>query len=95
MNEQGDNNRTLRRIYDINNRLCQHVYQTTFTQLNKLHLQFENTIKRLQTLKQVTDSIYSGSKEKLNQTLQNVSQNSLVSQCLSIVNRDNLSLEVT
>jgi hypothetical protein len=89
-----DQQRTqLRRIYDINNRLYTHVYQTTFTQLNNIHVQFENTIKRLQTLKQVTDSMYSGSRDRLNQTFDRVAQNSLVAQCMSVVNRENLSRE--
>jgi hypothetical protein len=92
--EGGEQQRTLRRIYDINNRLYNGVHQATFTKLSYIHLQFESTIKRLQTLKDLSDSVYSGSKERLNTTLQAVKQNSLVSQCVSLIDRNNLSLEV-
>ena len=91
--EQHKEHRTLRRIYDINNRVYKHVYQTTFTQLSKIHFQFENTLTKLQQLKQLTDSFYSSSRERVATTLQSVSNNTLLAQCLSVVNRDNLSLE--
>lgn len=89
---EGDQ-RTLRRIYDINNRLYKHVYQTTFAQLNYVHLQFENTIKRLQTLKSLSDNVYSGSKERFTKTLESVSKNSLVSQCITLIDKNNLSMD--
>lgn len=84
---------TLRRIYDINSRVYRHLYQTTFVQLNKIHFQFENTIKKLQSLKQLSDAFYSGSRDKFVKTMQTVASKSLVSQCLSTVNRENLSIE--
>ena len=90
---EGGDDRTLRRLYDINNRLCRHVYQTTFTQLNFIHAQFESTITRLQTLKNLTDSVYSGSKERLENTLETVKKNSLVSQCITLIDKNNLSLD--
>jgi hypothetical protein len=92
--ENAEQQRTLRRIFDINNRLYRGVHQATFTKLNYIHLQFEGTIKRLQTLKDLSDSVYTGSRERLSNTLQAVKQNSLVSQCISIIDKNNLSLEV-
>lgn len=80
---------TLRRIYDINNRLYSRLYQSTFTQLNVLHTQFESTIKRMQALKELMEWAYSGSKERFTTT-----KNTLVSQCAAIINKNNMSLEV-
>ena len=85
---------TLRRIYDINSRVYRHVYQYTFVQLNKIHVQFEATIKKLQSLKQLSDAFYSGSRDRFVKTMQSIGNNSLVSQCMSVVNRNNLSLDV-
>lgn len=79
---------TLRRIYDINNRLYSRLYQSTFTQLNILHTQFESTIKRMQALKELMEWAYSGSKERFTTT-----KNTLVSQCAAIINKNNMSLE--
>jgi hypothetical protein len=84
---------TLKRIYDINSRVFRLVYQTTFVQLNRLHYQFENTINKLQLLKQLSDSFYADSKEKVYRTVQTVSNMSLVSQCKSIVNQQKVSIE--
>lgn len=80
---------TLRRIFDINNRL----YQYTFVQLGNLHAQFELTINKLQTLKTLLDSAVNGSKQRLSQTLDSVSKNSLVARCASVIDKNNLSLE--
>lgn len=85
---------TLRRIYDINSRVARHLYQTTFVQLNKIHAQFEMTIRKLQSLKQLSDAFYSGSRDKFVKTMQTVASTSLVSQCLQIVSRENLSVDV-
>lgn len=84
---------TLRRIYDINSRVYRHVYQYTFVQLNKIHVQFEATIKKLQSLKQLSDAFYSGSRDRFVKTMQSIGNNSLVSQCMLVVNRNNLSLD--
>lgn len=86
---------TLKRLYDINSRVYKHLYQTTFVQLNKIHYQFEQTINKLQLLKQLSDSFYAGSKEKISKTLQAVQNNTLVSQCKSLVNKQNISIEVS
>jgi predicted ATPase len=92
--ESGEQQRTLRRIYDINNRLYRGVHQATFAQLNYIHEQFENTIRRLQTLKDLSDSVYNGSRDRLTQTLDTVSKNTLVAQCMSMIDTKNLSIEV-
>lgn len=75
--------RTLRRLYDINNRL----YGATFQQLHRLHFQFENMIQKLQSLKQMSDSM-------INKSFENIKSNSLVSQCVDLINKNNLSLTV-
>jgi len=91
----GENSeRTLRRIFDINNRVYRHVHQATFTQLGFIHLQLENTIRRLQTIKALSDSVFSGSKERLAKTLDNVSKNSLVSRCIKLIDKEKISWNI-
>lgn len=84
---------TLKRLFDINSRVCRRLYQTTFEQLNKIHVQFEATIKKLQSLKQLSDAFYSGSRDRFVDTMQSVKQSTLVSRCLTVVNRENLSIQ--
>ena len=85
---------TLRRIFDINNRVYKHLYHTTFTQLSVLHHQFESYIKRLQAIKEVIEYAYDDSKERINSTLTNVKKNTLVSQCASYIDKNKISLQV-
>ena len=85
---------TLKRIYDINNRVYKHLYQTTFTQLSNVHFQFEIMIKRLQSLKTMSDIIYTDSKKKLSDTLKTVSTNTLFSQCAQLIDKNKLSMNV-
>jgi hypothetical protein len=92
-NEETDDHRTLRRIYDINSRLYNHLYQTTFTQLNRLHFQFENIIQRLQMIKQIMDMVYTESKDRLIGAFKAATDNSLVKQCATIIEKKNISLE--
>lgn len=87
------NQRTLRRIYDINNRVYKHLYQSTFTQLNRLHIQFENTIKRLQFIKQACEMGWNETKDKLNSACNNFTNNSLVKQCALVIEKNKLSLQ--
>ncbi len=82
---------TLKRIYNINKRVYKSVYETTFIQLSKLHLQFENTIKKLQSLKKLMDSIYADTKTKL---IEKFNNNSLVSLCNSQMEKNNISVKV-
>lgn len=70
------------------------MYQTTFTQLSNVHFQFEMTIKRLQSLKTMSDMIYADSKKKLGDTLQTVSKNTLVAQCAQLIDKNKLSMNV-
>lgn len=81
---------TLRRIYDINSRL----YKGTFQQLNRIHFQFETTIQKLQSLKQISDAAMSGSKERLAKTLESVKSNTLVAQCSQLISKNNISPSV-
>lgn len=90
--DTASNPTTLKRLYDINNRVYKHLYQTTFTQLSHVHFQFEMTIKRLQSLKTMSDMIYSDSRKKLGETLQNVSNNTLVAQCVQLIDKNKLSM---
>lgn len=85
---------TLRRIYDINSRVYKHIHLTTFNQLNKIHFQFENTIGKLQSLKQLLDMYYTDSKEKMHTALTSISApNTLFAQCAQYVNKNDFSLE--
>jgi hypothetical protein len=88
----GDSN-TLKRIYDINSRVYKHLYQTTFAQLSVLHLQFENTIKKLQAIRDVLEFGYTDSKERINSAFANVSKNTLVSHCVAFIDKNKISLE--
>lgn len=85
--------RTLRRIYNINNRLYNHLYQTTFNQLNRIHDRFESVISKLEVLKQIMQMGYEEAKDRIVTTLQSTSQLSLVSQCMNVINKRNISLE--
>lgn len=93
-NRSGDESTTLRRIFDINNRVYKHLYQSTFTQLSVLHHQFESYIKRLQAIKEVIEFAYADSKERINSTLTTVKKNTLVSQCASYIDKNKISLQV-
>lgn len=84
--------KTLKRIYDINNRVCKHIYSTTFVQLNRIHAQFEQTIKSLQSLKQFADMMVTEKRQKLTEVFSNVSKSSLVAQCADFIDKNNLSL---
>lgn len=86
------NQTTLKRIYDINNRVYKHLYQTTFNQLSRLHFQFDNMIKRLQSLKKMSDMIYTESKQRFNEAVGAVSRTSLYSQCASVIEKNKISI---
>ena len=86
---------TLKRIFDINNRVYKHLYYSTFSQLSVVHDQFESKIRRLQAIKDVLEFAYADSKEKINSTLTNVTKNTLVSQCITLIEKNRISLEVT
>lgn len=88
-----DDTNTLKRIFDINNRVYKHLYHSTFTQLSVLHHQFESTIRKLQAIKQVLEFAYTDSKERINSTMVNVSNNTLVSQCVNYIDKNKISLE--
>jgi len=88
-----DDNRTLRRIYDINNRVYKHLYQSTFNQLNSLHIQFDNMIKRLQLVKQIVEMGFTETKDRLRGAVKYATETSLAKQCVSVIEKNNLSLE--
>ena len=92
--QMADQTTTLRRIFDINNRVYKHLHHTTFAQLSVLHQQFDNTIKKLQAIKDVLEYSYTDSKERIHTTLNNVSKNTLVSHCVAIIDKNKVSLEV-
>jgi len=87
----GEPNSTLRRIYDINNRVYRLLYEKTFQQLNQLHAQFETTIQKL---KKVKEMIYLSSMNSLNNFKEMVQKNTLVSQAIAVINKNNLTLGV-
>lgn len=81
---------TVKRIYNINKRVYRSVYETTFSQLSKLHVQFEITIKKMMSLKRFLDLVYLDTKEKM---ITSLSQNTLVMQCAVYLNKNNLSIQ--
>jgi hypothetical protein len=83
---------TLRRIYDINNRVYTHIYQTTFSQLHKIHFQFENTIGKLQSLKNMLDMFYADSKQKFSTAMSSMAPNTLYYQCAEYMSKNDLSM---
>lgn len=82
--------KTLRRIYDINNRL----YTATFQQLDRLHFQFETMINKLNTLKDFSLLLASEAKERVITGFKQVKDNTLVSQCVNFIHQNKLSLQV-
>ena len=52
------------------------------------------TIKRLQSLKTMSDMIYTDSRKKLDETLQTVSKHTLVAQCVALIDKNKLSMNV-
>jgi hypothetical protein len=86
---------TLRRIYDINNRVYKHLYHSTFTQLNKLHFDFENTINKLYSVKRLSDLMYMNAKNKIADLMVMFSnRDSLAAKCAQYIGNNNLSIEV-
>ncbi|RNA43843.1 perilipin-2-like isoform X1 [Brachionus plicatilis] len=84
----GDHN-TLRRIYDINNRL----YTATFQQLDRLHFQFETLISKLNTLKDFSLLLVSEAQDRVLTSFKQVKDNTLVSQCVNFIHSNKLSLQ--
>lgn len=80
---------TVRRIYNINKRVYNHVYDTTFLQLAKIHAHFERTIAKMQSLKNLVDEIYT---KRKNQFVEIASEYTLVQKCQSYMEKNNLSL---
>lgn len=81
---------TIRRLYNINKRVYSHVYEATFIQLSKLHMHFERTIQKMQSLKNLMDEIY---KKKKEQIVSVVSESTLYQRCQNYMISNNLSLE--
>jgi hypothetical protein len=85
--------RTLKRLFDINNRIFKHIYHTTFDQLNKIHFQFDQMITSLHSLKKIVDISCEEKKQKLSQTFASFADNSLVAQCAQYIDKHNLSIQ--
>lgn len=84
-----DDQGTVRRIFNINKRVYNHVYDSTFMQLSKLHAHFERTLEKMQSLKNLINEIYS---QKKSQFLQIASEYTLVQKCQNYMEKNNLSL---
>lgn len=80
---------TISRIYNINKHVYDHVYETTFFQLSKLHAKFDQVIQKLQSLKTLMFDIYEHRKTQL---VDAVTKNTLVVKCRSVMESNNLSL---
>jgi hypothetical protein len=79
------------RLFNINKRVYNHVYDTTFVQLKKLHMQFEGMITKMVSLKKLLEEMYTVRK---NQVVAAVSEMTLVQRCQTYLTEKNWSLEV-
>lgn len=79
------------RLYNINKRVYTHVYDATFIQLTKQHLQFERMIEKMVSLRKLLEEMYSMRK---NQVVSVVSENTLVQRCQTYLRENNWSIEV-
>lgn len=86
-----DKPRTLRRIYDINNRVARHIYQSTYEQLVKLNYQFENTLRSLGSLMQMTSTYYHNIKNHVADDVVN-RKNTLKAICTNFISTKDLSV---
>lgn len=80
------------RLYNINKRVYTHVYDATFIQLTKLHLQFERMIEKMMSLRKLLEEMYTVHK---NQVVSVVSENTLVQRCQTYLRENNWSMEVS
>lgn len=87
--EEIKNPTTIKRIYNINKR----IYDTTFSQLTYLHMQFERTIEKLKGLKGLFESFYLKSKTQVSNFANTVSQNTLVARCSDFIQKNDISLK--
>jgi len=88
MTETTDKN-TVQRLYDINKRVYNHVYDQTFTKLTNLHNQFQQTIEKMISLKKLVEEIYT---KRKNQVIDTVLENSLVKKCQVYMETNNISM---
>lgn len=80
----------VRRIYNINKRVYDHVYDATFIQLKNLHAHFEYTITKMLALKNIVEEKFNEYKEPVVNT---VSELTLVKLCQSYLEKNNITLE--
>jgi len=89
LNEQTEQG-AVTRLYNINRRVYNHVYDTTFIQLSKLHMHFERTIEKMQALKNLMVNVFT---ERKNQVVSSVSEFTLVQRCQTYFKERNITLE--
>lgn len=78
------------RLYNINKRVYSHVYDATFVQLTKLHMQFERMIEKMMSLRALMEEMYAARKT---QVVTAISENTLVQRCQTYLRENNWSLE--
>jgi len=83
---------TLRRLYNINNRVYTQLQQVTVQRFGKLHSEFEAIITKLKSLNRLSETLLADSKQRVSETYETVSKNTLVAQCIDYAQKNNLSL---
>ena len=82
---------TVMRIYNINKRVYDHVYDASFIQLKSLHMHFEETIKKMEALRTLVAEMYATNRDKF---LSTASEFTLVKMCQTYLDKNNITLEV-
>lgn len=88
MGQEGQ--RTVTRLYNINKRVYNRVYDATFIQLSKLHAAFERTIEKMKSLKSLLEEVFV---MRTRQVVSAASQLTLVQRCQNYMVENNWSLE--
>jgi len=81
---------TVMRIYNINKRVYDHVYDASFIQLKSLHMHFEETIKKMEALRTLVAEMYATNRDKF---LSTASEFTLVKMCQTYLDKNNITLE--
>lgn len=84
---------TMKRIYDINNRVLTHVFQKSVQQIENLNAQYDNLLRKLNQLKKFSDQFYEKSKTTVTTTIE-TNKISLRSLCSKYVDVDKISKTV-
>jgi len=88
-----NNQRTLRRIYDINNRIFNYVYHSTFTQLAKVHHQFDMLINKVIAIRNTCQTYTKASRDQIISTIEAAKETTLIKHCLLVIEKNRLTYD--